>query len=152
MTGPADASLPDGEDRALLTATEGLLLRPLHPQWIKNGEINVSAFLPIKVDEGEFSVDRASLSTPEESYQRRIRLKRKSAGTWGIAISAVIEAGSRALADPIFANEAEGIEANPAHAVIDFRGLDADGEEDLATVLWEDATQRGCLYKAPPPT
>lgn len=145
-TSAVDAAFPD-DDRELLTASEGVLLRALNRRFIKDGVISLEAFKPIPQDEDEFSVDRGTLSSAEQTYQRRVERGRTSEGTWGFDIATVISAGSRALADPLPAED--GFAANPAHAIVDFRGLNDDAKEDLASELWRDAIDRGCLYTAP---
>jgi hypothetical protein len=140
-----------GLEPQLLEVSEGLLYRQVHPSLFKNGIPTSVNFRPKPIDEGKLSVDRSSMVTAEEAHRHFVEVVGlESVGSWGISVAEVIGSGTTAWADPIAGGPGVAEPAaNPAHAFIDFRGLDRPAFEKAAKLLKRAAVSRGRLH--PPP-
>ncbi len=92
-------------------------------------------FQPNTRDNGQMSIDRSTLATPQEAYERYRASDRQSAGTWGFETKSVIDAGANAYP--------EELAENSAHGYVDFNGTNVRA---LAAILRHDAVGRGCLH------
>lgn len=100
------------------------LLRQVHPSWIQAGRPTSQLFRPTAKDEGLLSVSRGSKTTAAAAFELHTRVKGlQSVGVWGIHVAHCADAKLAVLEDPLTEPFAD-----PAHAVIDFRGL---GEKDV---------------------
>jgi hypothetical protein len=119
-----------------------LLHRQVHPSWIQAGRPTSQAWRPTPKDEGLLSVSRASQRAAADSYRHHTKvLGRLSAGVWGVTVEECTGVGLSAFADPID----EPI-PDPAHAVIDFRGLSDKDCRIRGAQLQNLANKRGCIY------
>jgi hypothetical protein len=73
----------DGNDAGaltdeILTDTEEMLFRQVHPSWVDDGVPSSQASIPTKKDEGELSIARGSLTTAEAAFKNytTVRLTR----------------------------------------------------------------------------
>lgn len=67
-----------------LDILEELLFRQVHPSFVRDGRPSRQAFGPTRKDNGELSVSRESLTTPEAAYRHHAeKLGHKSAGNVG---------------------------------------------------------------------
>jgi hypothetical protein len=131
MTEDAEDVLADGNET---------LFRQVHPNWLVDEEPSSQAFRPTPKDDGELSVSRGSKTTPQGAYEHHtVDLGLSSAGTWGVTVAEVEEAGLAAVDDPS--------EEDAAHAFIDFRGLRRGPTEARAKILRTRARDRGVLYR-----
>jgi hypothetical protein len=127
---PASADNPEPLDKS-----EGLLYHQVHPTFTKDGVPSMRGFQPNTNDGGQLSIDRSTLSTPQEAYDRYTALGKQSAGTWGFETKVVINAGASAYQ--------QELPDNPAHGYVDFKEMDLRA---LAAILRHDAVVRGCLH------
>jgi hypothetical protein len=135
---PKDA-LVDGEE---------LLLRQVHPSWMRDGRPSSQAWRPTKKDEGLLSVARGSLTSPQAAFEHHTQQKKlASIGTWAATVGECQTAGLTTYPDPEEAKPT--VAADPAHAVVDFRGCSNSQVEARAVRLSRCAAERGCLYPAP---
>ena len=132
-----------------LTLTEGELLleeqsevlrRQAHPHFVHNGTISSQAFRPTPGDAGQLSVRRESLSAEDAFKDHCDTYGLKSAGTWGVSVGEVIEAGARTIDDSATPD------APKAHAYIDFRSLNPRETQKVSKILKNYAHRRGRLY------
>jgi hypothetical protein len=123
-----------------------VLYRQVHPKLFKNGQPTSVNFRPGGQDAGKVSVDRSSIWTAEQAYRQYVEhLRNASVGAWGFTVDEVICSGTKAWPDPLPA-EPTGVPANPAHAFVDFRGLERKDIEAAAQLLKRAALDRGRLY------
>lgn len=117
-----------------------LLLRQVHPQWLKDGEVLSIAFRPFPKDDGLLSVYDGDLIAPENSVSHFTgTLGYQSSGVWAVTVR---EAETCAL--PARA-ETEGYFLE--HAVIDFTAHAAKEQKAKSKILATKAEERGCLFK-----
>jgi hypothetical protein len=136
------AGEPAGESlrSAPLTDGEEILLRQVHPTFFDNGEPMNQAFRPSRADEGMLSVDRGSMTSAKESYDRHTEtFGLKSVGVWGLLVGEVIAEDLETIPD--------AFPGNDAHCVVDFRGLTKNECRAKSMILRHRAVERGCLHK-----
>lgn len=125
-----------------------VLLRQVHPSFLRDGRPSSQAWRPTKKDEGFLSVARGSLTNPQAAFEHHTQQKKlASAGTWAVTVGECQVAELRAYADPLDATPT--VAADPAHAVIDFKKLSNSQVEAKAVRLSRCAGERGCLHAAP---
>ena len=107
-----------------LTDADEQLFRQVHPSWIQAGKPTSQAFKPTPKDEGLLSVSRGAKTSAAAAFELHTRGKRcQSVGVWGVLVAHCSDAGLAVHEDPLI----EPV-ADPAHAVLDFRGL---GDKDV---------------------
>jgi len=118
---------------------DSLLLRQVHPNFLKDGQLSSQAFFPFPKDKGKLSVYDGKLISPAESFEHYTeKLSYQSVGVWGISDAEVIASGLTSEPDPL--------PESPAHALINF-GKASDKEcRKLAKKLKTFALARGILY------
>jgi hypothetical protein len=137
--------MSDDGDRTPLDDGDELLLRQVHPSFVRDGRPSGQAFKPTKKDQGMLSVARSSVSSPADAFHLHTAvLGLPSQGTWGISVSECQRHQLKAFPDPL-TSPPEKV-ADPAHAFIDFRGLSNGRTESKATQLRNDALVRGRLH------
>lgn len=125
-----------------LAAGSELLLRNVHPAWLDSGRLTSQAFTPFPKDVGLLSTDRGACTTPEASYDLHVNSKSlRSEGIWAVTASEADGEGVASFADPD-----DGPPPNPAHAVIDFRGLTRRECSAIAKRLAAHAATRKRLF------
>jgi len=123
------------------------LYRQVHPAFVHDGRISSQAFRPTRKDEGLLSVARGALTTPEEAYRRHTQRRGlPSRGVARVAVGTCEAVQLGVWADP----ETEPVE-DPAHAVIDFRGLSSKEVERRADRLAAAAREAGGSIYEPKP-
>jgi hypothetical protein len=134
-----------------LTDAAELLLRQVYPKWLEeDGEPSSQAFYPWRdVDAGCLSVDRESLTTPASAFlcftsPQPAGFGQPSAGVWGLTIGEVTSAGLSAWEDPVAATVTSP--ANPAHALLEFDGLEKKRWKSVGRTLKLRARERGRLH------
>lgn len=142
--------------RARLTQSDEVLLRQVYPTWLEEeGQPSSMAFYPWRqVDEGQLSVDRGTLTTPQNAYLQFTAAKpagfgMDSAGVWGLTVAEVAEQGVIPWEDPVEATETTP--SNPAHALLDFEGLESRIWKKIGRLLKMKARDRGRLFPPPAP-
>lgn len=117
-----------------------LLLRQVHPNWLKDGEVLSIAFRPFPKDEGLLSVYDGDLILPPESWQHYTgTLGYQSAGVWAVNVKEVEACSLTARADT------EG--RFREHAVIDFSAYEDKEQKAKSKILAAKAAERGCLFQ-----
>lgn len=124
--------LDDGEEN---------LHRQVNPSWVHDGRVSSQAFRPTPKDNGQLSVDRASVCTAQESFDRFVANGWSSVGVWAVTVGETEDAGLKAFPDP----DPEGW-TNPAHAYVHFSDLPKSQVKKKAQVLAAHAHQRGRVY------
>lgn len=136
------------EEPLILTDSDELLFRQVHPAWVRDGRPSSQAFRPTAKDNSRLSVARGALTTAQAAYEHHTtRLGFQSAGTWAVAVGECRGLSLPVEADPI--TEASGQPPDPAHAVIQFLGLSKAQVEAKGAKLARFASARGRLYPAP---
>jgi hypothetical protein len=134
--------------RDALTDVDELLLRQVHPSWMRDGRPSSQAWRPTKKDEGRLSVARGSLTSPQAAFEHHTQQKKlASVGTWAATVGECQTESLPTYPDPDDATPT--VAADPAHAVVDFRGCSNSQVEAKAVRLSRCAVERGCLYSAP---
>jgi hypothetical protein len=129
----------------LLTDSGEVMLRQIHPNLYLDGKIASTAFMPTADDKGELSVDRSSLTTPVASFNLYLANGRQSVAVYGVSIGQFDAQGIPCHSDPL--PETDKLEANPAHAYADFKGIETPKKQKQAAQRLRDlAVERNCLY------
>lgn len=121
-----------------------LLLRQVHPNFMKNGALTSQAFFPFPKDRGALSVydgDQIDAHAAHEHYTKTLR--RQSHGVWGVTCREVAHIGLTSAPDPL--------EDFPCHALIHFGAATNKECRKLAKRLKDFAEIRGCLTRATRP-
>lgn len=138
MIDERDASEGDLTEQSL-TDSEELLYRQVHPSWVQDGVPSSQAFRPTKKDAGMLSIALGSKTTPDGAFNHHTKaLKLQSAGTWGVTVAEVTDAGLNSFEQPR--------DDSPDHGFIDFRELGRGQTERSAKLLLANARERGCLH------
>ena len=128
-------------DESLLSESTELLMRQVHPTQMTEGRPSARSFTPTDKDEGRLSVDRESLLSPREAYERYLQRKQltEAGGTWGVSIQEFVSLGLASYADPI--------PDNSAHVLVDFTSAgDTKKQQILGKLAYAKAKARGRLY------
>ena len=128
-----------------------LLLRQVFPDWLKDeGVPSSQSFQPWRtIDDGCLSVDRGSLTTAAKAFALFTTPKPDGFGqgaseVWGLTVEEVRARTLTAWSDPV---EAVGdLPANPAHAVVEFGGIEPKQWKKAAKALKIFAVARGRLH------
>ena len=120
-----------------------LLLRQIHPNWLKeDGHILSLAFRPFPKDGGLLSVYDGDLIAPESSWGHYTqKLGHASTGVWAVTVREAESCNLSARSDT------EG--HFPEHAVIDFTAQGASEQKANSKILAANAEERGCLFSPP---
>ena len=117
-----------------------VLLRQVHPQFVKNGGITSQAFMPTQKDDGKLSVYDGDIIDPQASYDHYTKvLGLESDSTWGVTCKEVEGVGLSSYSEP-----KEDFES---HSVIEFEDSGIRGQ---AKKLKAFAANRGCIYTPGP--
>lgn len=128
MEKPGDSTLQADE----------LLLRQVHPSFVREGRVTSQAFKPTPKDRDQLSVDLGALVTPTESFTRFTAAGHRSLGIHGVTIGECRDQVLPVYRDPLPDND--------AHAYIDFQGLSMSQREKRSKKLRDIAEARGWLY------
>lgn len=118
-----------------------LLLRQVHPNWVKeDGTAASPAFWPFPKDKNLLSVDDGDRVSPENSWKHfTSRPDCKSAGVWGFLVQEATDYNLPCADDP----QAD----NPYHVLVDFSTHHEKQQKAKAKILSARANSRGCLFK-----
>lgn len=116
------------------------LHRQVNPSWIHEGGPSSQAFCPTPKDNGQLSVDRGSISTAQESFERFVANDWASVGVWAVTVGETRNIGLKTFPDP------DPGWSNPAHAYVHFSDLPKNKAKKKAQVLAAHARARGCVY------
>lgn len=131
-----------------LSDGDEILLRQVHPSFLRDGRPSSQAWKPTRKDEGCLSVARGSLTSPQAAFDHHTQQMRlASAGTWAVTVAECRTEELRAYPDPL--TSTPRVAADLAHAFIDFTGLSNSRIEAKAVRLARHAVERGCMYSAP---
>lgn len=116
-----------------------LLLRQVHPNWLKEGHVLSIAFRPFPKDRGLLSVYDRDQIGPEPAWNHYTgQLGHASAGVWAVSVAETNNYDLDARSD------AQG--HFPEHAVIDFTKHARKLQEAKSKLLAAHAETRGCLF------
>lgn len=123
----------------LLTDEDELLHRQAHPHFVSEDGIPSSAvFRPTSKDEGQLSLDRDSLSSPEESHVRHVSNGFSSNSVWSLAVREYTAVRAHAHSDPI--------DGNASHCYADFSSMSKGERERASKILKDKAVEAGKSY------
>jgi hypothetical protein len=126
---------------ALKDAAE-LLLRQVHPTFVRDGRPSSQVFRPTPKDEGLLSVNRGASTSPLSAYATFIaRPHCKSCGVVAVTVGDCENQQLPAHDAPMVAQD-DGHD-DPSHAVINFNGLSKSAVEKKASVLIRIAMEHG---------
>lgn len=117
-----------------------LLLRQVHPTWLKDGQVLSLAFRPFPKDAGLLSVYDGDLITAEASHTHFTGdLGFQSAGVWAVSVQ---ECQSCDLP-----TRPDAAVHYPEHAVIDFTAHSEKEQKAKSKILAARAEDRDCLFR-----
>lgn len=121
-----------------------VLLRQIHPKLYVNGEPASNRFRPSDNDEGQLSLDRGSLTTPEKAYKLYVSSGKQSAAVFGVSVGEFGSEMVECIGDPV--RKTLNHPANPAHALADYRQVEEKKWDNVAKRLKRKAVSRGVLH------
>lgn len=127
-----------------LTDLSEVLFRQIHPNSYHAGCPASDRFKPQPSDNGLMSVDRGSMTSAVASHALYTATGRQSVAVFGISVEEFTSESLNCNEDPIAAQDE--LPANPAHALVDFSGLDGSKCRLISKRLCLKATSRGRLY------
>jgi len=113
-----------------------LLLRQIHPSFMRNGEPTSQAFQPTSKDENRLSVDNADKIDARQAHERFASV------SVGVRAVSCIECSELSL--PVI----EDATPYPEHCSIDFTELSNSAYRNKARLLRAHVATRGWLYLA----
>lgn len=116
-----------------------LLLRQIHPSFVKNGRVTSQAFRPTPKDEHKLSVYDGDLINAEASWIHYRSRKLESSGVTAVTVEECSKEDLIVRSSP---------EVFPEHAEIDFLGCKPNECEKKSKRLRNAAVVRGWLYQA----
>jgi hypothetical protein len=117
-----------------------MLLRQVHPSWVKNGHILSLAFRPSKKDEGLLSVYDGDQIQPGPLWFRYTQiLGFASAGVWAATVAEANACDLSVYPDPLPPHF-------PEHVLIDFTKHAEKQRRAKSKILAAKAEQHGCLF------
>lgn len=128
------------EENAVLTDTDELLYRQVHPVQMPSGQMSSEAFNPSARDKDLLSTLREHVG-PEEAYRRWTEDKGfLSIGTYAVSVGEVGDQDLQAIDD--------SATTEPDHVSIDYSSAETKGERKRRSRKLRDAaTARGCLHR-----
>jgi hypothetical protein len=115
-----------------------LMLRQIHPGFIKQGQITSQAFRPTIKDDKKLSVYDNDMISAEKAYEHYTKKHIKSsAGVMAVSVKECNELSLPVVSDPA---------PFPEHALIDFSDYSYPQSEKLAKKLRQKAVERDWLY------
>lgn len=115
------------------------LLRNLHPQDFDNGRINSTTFNPSESHDFRLSLDKASVSSAEQTYTRHIGLGLSSVAVCGVHVSDFTLQSVSCYDDPL--------PDNPAHVLADYSPFGTSARKRIARRLADRAMTYGLDYQ-----
>lgn len=118
---------------------ETLLLRQIHPSFVRGGRVTSQAFRPTPKDEDRLSTEDGDRIAPEAAWRRYTEvLALLSTGVMGILAASCAAEG--------LAVEPDGA-PTPEHVSVIFAGLTTGERERVSKRLRDAADARGWLYR-----
>ena len=143
-----DEGAPDPAGKAAapgpITNAAEIMFRQVHPILHEAGAVASSAFMPTEDDQGQLSVARESLTTPQASFDLYRENGRQSAAVYGVSVGEFTIEGIPCQPDPL--PPTENLKANPAHAYADYNGIGTNQRRKKAQRLRTAALRRGLLH------
>lgn len=93
--------------------------RQCHPTYLDGGVPSVQMFCESTGDNGKISGARSLKATAQLAYEERMQRGGHTAGTWGVTVAEITNAGTRAVDD-----SATGGTLPTGHTYVDYRHLD----------------------------
>jgi hypothetical protein len=135
-----------GSGQAPITDEDEVLLRQVHPTFVRDGRVSSQAFRPTPKDQKQLSVAQGSKTTPQAAFELHTQCKKlASIGTWAVTVGECQALTLTVRPDPLLAGDCP----EPAHALIDFSALSNSKIDAHGTRLARHANERGALYPQP---
>ena len=116
-----------------------MLLRQVHPRWIRENRVTSQAFTPTPKDEGRISVyDGEQISAQASWHHFRNVLGYASAGVVAVQVRECQDCKIPVIPDP---------EAFMEHVLLDFAGFSGNHTKKLAKKLTQCANSRDWQYR-----
>ena len=125
---------------AALSNHAELLYRNARAEFVQDGHPSKQVFEPGPQDDKLLSLERASISSPRETFERFLNSGGKSSGVLAVSVAECDSAQVPALEN--------ALPANLAHAVSDFRQHGNSQTKKRAGQLRDNAVSRGWEHKA----
>ena len=116
-----------------------LLLRQIHPRWIKVGRATSQAFKPTAKDEDHLSVHDGDQIDPRAAWIAYTAQGRESTGVMAVTVAEAHQQSLGVAADPT--------PDTPEHVVIDFTSFSPPQTKRVARALTRNANDRGWQYQ-----
>lgn len=138
--------MPISDSDSIKPSSE-LLLRQVHPNFMQAGRLWSRAFTPTDADNGELSVDRDTIISAKDAFERYLANKKlsTSGGCWGVSVQEFSNLGLNTYSDPITDTE-NPTNTNLAHALVNFAAYPTDKHKALGKAAHRKAADRGQLY------
>lgn len=116
-----------------------LLLRQVHPSWIREGRVTSQAFKPTPKDAHRLSVSDGDQVSPQVSWEQHTKRGLASQGVLAVTVSECETSGLEVSSDPL--------PDQPDHAIINFGTMVSNNQiEKVSKRLVSLAANRGWLY------
>ncbi len=130
----------------IIADPEEILLRQVHPQFYVDGKLGSRAFKPNSGDAGFMSADRECVHSAEEAFLHYTQqMKKHSACVCALTVEEFVGENISCKEDPLLA--VHGVEANPAHALLDYNKHEEKAWKNIAQRLKGLAEKRGIRFK-----
>ena len=117
-----------------------LLLRQIHPSWMKIGRVTSQAFRPTQKDARKLSVSDGDMVTPQVSWERHVNRGHPSVGVLAVTVQECKDVELTSQSCPILPDQ-------PEHAIIDFSDVPSNSQvEKLSKHLTVMATHRNWCF------
>ena len=119
-----------------------LLLRQIHPSWVKGDRVTSQAFTPTPKDESRLSVYDGDQIAAEDSWCHFTQeCGYQSDGVMAVTVGECVAHGREVVLDS---------EPYREHAYIDFAGLSGNMSKKVGKALARSASERGWQYRPDP--
>lgn len=123
----------------LIAPSDEDLYRQVHPSFIRDGRPTRQAFRPNSGDNGEFSVDRGTLTSARAAYEAYLSRGNSTAGSWCVKVAEFHGLTLSAYSDPIA--------DSPSHALVDYTSHTSTSQlERISKKVQLFALSYGCLH------
>ncbi len=121
-----------------------VLFRQIHPSFIQDGKPSSQPFMPSPKDENKLSVDRSTISTARDSFERYTGDGFSSAAVYGMSVGELSRESIPCISDPI--KDDPQVSDNPAHALADYSQHNSNQQKLKAKRLKIAALARGQIH------
>ena len=116
-----------------------LLLRQIHPSWVREGRVTSQAFKPTPKDDRKLSVSNGDMVSPRDSWMNYIKRNLASHGVLAVSVLECAKHDLEVSPDPLLEQQ--------DHTVIDFSTLNSISQmERISKILTAYSFSRGWLF------